>query len=325
MRTIDVGSAGAVRSQSVWHAIAAAMRPGDEPVLSFVQPAEPYVCLGYHRDLGEVDTDFCAAAGLPVLRRMVGGGPVYLDSDQHFFQVTVPAASVPGRRSTTLAALLAPAVEALCQLGVPAELDAFAEITVAGAKVCGHGAGQINEGVTVVGNLITGFDHERATRVVRLSERLRGEVHTLMRAYVSPTPVEVDAWKQAMVAAYARHFGSAARHSPLTAAEEAELHDYDRLLVDPDFVAGTRRVARAVRTIKIRAGVWALEFRPDLDDGRHDVVVTVAEGVIQRASGNLPDGVVGLDLRRATEVLERSDLLRPLAAALTSARAEVAA
>ncbi|MEZ5192527.1 MAG: hypothetical protein R2734_08420 [Nocardioides sp.] len=45
--------------------------------------------------------------------------------------------------------------------------------------------------MTVVGNLITGFDHNRATRVVRLSDRLRGEVHALMD-YVAPTPVRTS-------------------------------------------------------------------------------------------------------------------------------------
>lgn len=325
MRTIDFGEASAVRSQSVWHALAATMRPGDQPVLSFVQPTEPYVCIGYHRDLAEVDTDYCDAAGLPVLRRMVGGGPVYLDGDQYFFQITMPAASVPGRRSTALAALLGPAAEALRRLGVPVELDPFGEITLGRAKVCGHGAGQINDGVTVVGNLITGFDHERATSVVRLSDPLRREVQALMRSYVIPTPVDADAWKQAMVAEYARHFGTTATSDSMTPDEEAALVEYDRLLLDPEFVAGSERPARAVRTIKIRAGVWVLEYRPDALDERQHVVMTVADGVIQRAVGDLPDGVVGLDVARATSVFEQTGALAPLAAALSSAQAEVAA
>ncbi len=177
-----------MRSQSVWHGLAAAMRPDDEPVLSFVQPAEPYVCLGYHRDIAEVDTEYCAEQRLPVLRRMVGGGPVYLDDRQFFFQITLPASAVPGRRSSALATLLAPAVTALQSLGIPAALDEFGEITVGEAKVCGHGAGQVREGVTVVGNLITGFDHARATRILRLSDELRGEVLSLMQSYVVATP-----------------------------------------------------------------------------------------------------------------------------------------
>ncbi|MEZ5192528.1 MAG: hypothetical protein R2734_08425 [Nocardioides sp.] len=109
----------------------------------------------------------------------------------------------------------------------------------------------------------------------------------------------------------------------MTAQEEVALAEYDRLLVDPEFVAGTRRPARAVRTIKIRAGVWVLEYHPDADDERH-VVVTVAGGVIRRASGDLPDGVVGLDLARAATMFEQTGSFAPLAAALSSAQAEVA-
>ncbi len=325
MRTMDFGMVAAVRSQSVWHALAATRAAGDEPVLSFVQPAEPYVCLGYHRDLAEVDTDYCAAAGLPVLRRMVGGGPVYLDSDQHFFQITLPAGAVPGRRSTALTALLAPAVTALRSLGVPVELDTFGEITLDGAKVCGHGAGQIEGGVTVVGNLITRFDHEQATRVVRLSDLLRAEVRPLMTSYVTSTPVDAAAWKRAMVAAYAEHFGQPARPSAMTSTEAAAVEDYDVLLVDPEFVAGPARPARSVRTIKIRAGVWVLEYLPERTSERDHVVLTVADGIVQRAVGALPVGVVGLDLPQAAEVFEHTAGFGPLASALTTAQAEVAA
>jgi lipoate-protein ligase A len=301
------------------------MSRGDAPVLSFVQPSEPYVCIGYHRDIAEVDAEYCSAEGLPVMRRMVGGGPVYLDADQYFFQITLPASSVPGRRSSALATLLAPAVAALRRLGVPAVLDPFGEITLGEAKVCGHGAGQINDGVTVVGNLITGFDHDRATRVVRLSDRLRAEVRSLMESYVTATPLDADAWKQAMVAEYSRHFGTVATQSSMSADEESALAEYDELLVDAEFVAGTSRPTRPVRTIKIRAGVWVLEYQPDEADERRHIVMTVADGVIRSASGNLPEGVVGLDIVRATTLFEQAEALGPLAAALTSAQAEVAA
>jgi lipoate-protein ligase A len=321
VRTIDFGSTSAVRSQSVWHALAAGMGPGDRPVLSFVQPDEPYVCLGYHRALAEVDTEYCRAHGLPVLRRMVGGGPVYLDAQQHFFQVSLPSSAVPARRSAALAQLLSPAVAALRSLGVPAVLDPFGEISRDGAKVCGHGAGQVRDGVTVVGNLITGFTHERATRVLRLSRQVRGEVLGLMRSYVSATPVDVDRWKDAMTREYASHFGTASRPSRMRPDEEEHLARYDRLLADPGFVAGHERPRRAVRTVKVRAGVWVHEWRR----GRRRVVVTVADGVVRRVIGDLPTDLVGVDVGRAGRMLATQADLAPLAGALSSAQAEVAA
>lgn len=318
MRVIDFGEVTALRSQTVWHALCRSMRPGDAPVLSFVQPGEPYVCLGYHRDLAEVDTEYCRTSGLPVMRRMVGGGPVYCDADQIFFQITVPAHAVPARRSTALAGLLTPAMRALRSLGVDAVLDRFGEISVGTAKVCGHGAGQLGEGVTVVGNLISGFDHERAARVLRLDPRVRSVVVELMRRYVAPTAVDPGDWKAAMVAEYSAQFDSAPRPGTLTAEEDAELERMDLRLADADFLAGMPRPSRPVRTVKVRAGVWVHDWQ---GDGER-VVLGVADGRVELASGR--EHLVGMDLDDARLELELERSAAPLVSAIRAAHAEVA-
>lgn len=255
MRVIDFGTTSAVRSQSCWHALARCAAAGDRPTLSFVRPRTPYVCLGFHRRLDEVDTAFCAANDLPVLRRMVGGGPVYLDADQLFFQLTMPARDVVGRRDRVLATLLRPAVEALQALDVAAELDGYGEISVDGAKVCGHGAGQLGDGVVVVGNLITAFDHERAARVLALGSADRTRVLDLMRRHVAATPVDPLAWKGVMILAYAQAVGSRPTFGEPNAAEVAEAERLDALLGDPEFVAGTAPPGPPRRSVKIRGGV----------------------------------------------------------------------
>jgi lipoate-protein ligase A len=256
MRVLDFGTTGAVRSQSVWHALGRCVRAGDGPTLSFVRPGSPYVSLGYHRRLAELDLVYCREHALPVFRRMVGGGPVYLDADQLFFQITLPVAATRGRRDRVLAALLAPAVTALRSLGVAADLDSHGEICVGAAKVCGHGAGQLRDGVVVVGNLITAFDHERATRILALDDAGRSEVLALMRRHVAATQVDPRDWQAAMVAAYARHFGEPARPAQPTPAELAEAAQLDLRLADPEFVAGPERPAPSPHHVKIRGGIY---------------------------------------------------------------------
>lgn len=318
MRVIDFGAVTALRSQTVWHAVCRCMRPGDEPVLSFVRPGEPYVCIGYHRDIAEVDIDYCHAQGLPVLRRMVGGGPVYCDDEQLFFQITVPAHGVPARRSTALTSLLRPAMQALRRLGVDAVLDRFSEISVGPAKVCGHGAGQLGEGVTVVGNLISGFDHDRAARVLALDDEVRGVVAELMRRYVAPTAVDPQDWKAAMVAEYSAQFGSPPRADSLTEEETAELDRMDDRLSDADFLVGMPRPVRPVRTVKVRAGVWVHDWR---GDGER-VVMGVADGRVEIASGR--EHLVGMPLDDARLELELERGAAPLVSAIRAAHAEVA-
>ena len=128
LRIIDFGQVSPLRSQTAWHAVAYGVSEGAPATLSFARPSHPYVCVGYHRDLAEVDRDYCRRHGLPVYRRMVGGGPVYLDSGQLFFQVTLPATAVSPSRVEALRVLLAPAVTAFQAAGVDARLDDDGEI-----------------------------------------------------------------------------------------------------------------------------------------------------------------------------------------------------
>ena len=318
MRVIDFGTVKPLRSQTVWHALCRAMRPGDAPVLSFVRPAGPYVSIGYHRDIAEVDTDYCRAAGLPVYRRMVGGGPVYCDADQLFFQISVPARDLPAHRATALVALLRPAMRALRRLGVDAEVDRFGEISVGAAKVCGHGAGQLGDGATVVGNLITGFDHERAARVLRLDPEVRAVVLRLMRSHVAATLIDPAAWQAAMVSEYAEHFDRQPRRGRLTPGEMHQLARMDHRLANPDFVAGASRPVRPVRTVKVRAGAWVHDWR---SDGER-VVLGIAGGTVQVADGR--EHLVGLSLDEARQQLEREDRAGALVSAIQAAHAEVA-
>jgi lipoate-protein ligase A len=318
MRVIDFGTVSALRSQTVWHALCRAVQPGDAPVLSFVRPRDPYVSIGYHRDLTEIDTAYCGAEGLPIYRRMVGGGPVYCDAGQLFFQVSLPARDLPARRATALATLLAPAVRALRRLGVEAELDRFGEISVGAAKVCGHGAGQLGAGATVVGNLITTFDHDRATRVLSLDPEVRSVALELMRRHVAATPVDAALWQAEMVHEYAEHFGSAPQYEPLSPMATDELGRMDRLLGSERFVAGTPRPVRAVRTVKVRAGAWVHEWR----SGAERVVLGIAGGTVEVAVGR--EHLIGLRLEDAIHELERENDAAPLVTAIQTAHAEVA-
>ena len=87
IRLLDLGTVSALRSQTVYHAVAHAMTEDTPDTIILVSPAEPYVCIGYHQELEkEVDLDYCRAHGLPVYRREVGGGAVYLDDGQLFAQ-----------------------------------------------------------------------------------------------------------------------------------------------------------------------------------------------------------------------------------------------
>ncbi len=328
LRVIDFGQVTPLRSQTLWHTVSYGVSGGQPATLSFARPSAPYVCVGYHRDLAEVDRDYCLAEGLPVYRRMVGGGPVYLDDGQLFFQICLPAATVPVARLDALRLLLAPAVTAFRSVGVPARLDEDGEICAGDRKICGHGAGQIEDAVVLCGNLIERFDHERATRVLAVADPAqRAETLRLMRRYVAPTPVDASAFQAAVTRAYAQALGLDAAPGELTATEELCLADLDDRFTSADWLAGPRRASgQAARQVKVRAGVWTVAAQA----GPAKVVASVVAGTVHRAWLTAPGlngdteaaerAVTGVPLPAVPEVLARfGEPGRQLAAAFAGA------
>jgi lipoate-protein ligase A len=296
LRVIDFGRVSALRSQTLWHALAYGVSRGAPPTLSFMRPSRPYVGLGYHRRLDEADVAACTEAGLPVLRRMVGGGVVYLDEHQQFFQICVPLATVPRGREAALRRLLAPAVAVFRAAGVPAELDYDLEITVGDRKVCGHGAAQIEDAVVVVGNLMERFDHAAAGRVLALPEEVRAEVVRLMRRYVVATPADAAAFRAGAISAYSEALGCEPVPRGLSTYERERLRELDARFRSPEWVRGPQRPlpaspmpggpgASPAVTVKLRAGVWV--FCAEYERAR--AVASVVGGRIERVRVSDPE------------------------------------
>src|SRR4030042_3775404 len=72
------------QSMLVFHALA---RLGFEGLV-IVSPDIPLASVGYFQDAAkEIDLNYCKNAGIPVMRREVGGGATYLDKNQVFYQL----------------------------------------------------------------------------------------------------------------------------------------------------------------------------------------------------------------------------------------------
>jgi lipoate-protein ligase A len=269
LRIIDAGTVNAVRSQSLWHGIASAMTEDAAPTLSFCRSAEPYVCIGFHRSLDELDLAACGDLGLPIIRRQIGGGPVYIDQDQLFFQLTLPAAQAPVRVDRLYQRFLGPAVTAFRALGLEASLSGLNDIVVGDRKISGTGAGRIRNGVTVVGNVIFRFPHRSMARVLALPNAVRDEYRALMQRYVSSLAAEGlenvgdDEAKQSLIQAYAGAFEAQPDDDRLTALEESEIAEWDARLTDGKWLAGrakpeTLPTQESFHRVKINTAVWLI-------------------------------------------------------------------
>lgn len=316
MRVLDFGPVSARRSQTLWHAVAKGVAAGSPATLSMMHPTEPYVSIGFHSDVATIDRAFCRKAGLPVFRRMVGGGPVYLDHRQHFFQIAVHKSELPATRPAALRRLLDPAVSAFRAAGIDAVLDDNLEIVVGEAKVCGHAAGEIDDAVVVVGNLITGFDHDRATRILAMPhEEARDELRELMGRYVTATPADPTVFNQGLVEAYADALELEPRAGDPTPYEWDKVDEFDLLLGEPDWLGRTIRAPAPSWRVKVRAGVWL--YAAEADDtrlaaglrGDEIVGIRLADPGLNGRSTEVAASLIGMTLRDAKAAL--GDFGRP--------------
>ncbi len=168
-------------SQALYHAAAHLGRE----VLFILRPATPYVCLGFHQDAqAEIDLAYCQQAAIPVFRREVGGGAVYLDGDQLFFQLILrrDRPGVPENIAAFYAKYLGPVVQTYRDFGVDAQYRPVNDIVTAdGRKISGTGAAEIEDTVVLVGNFIVDFNYETMVRCLRVpDEKFRDKVHKTM-------------------------------------------------------------------------------------------------------------------------------------------------
>lgn len=168
-------------SQALYHAAAHLGREA----LFLIRPSTPYVCIGFHQDAKqEIDLDFTREHSIPVFRREVGGGAVFLDGMQLFFQLIVRGdrPEVPKGTVDFYRKFLQPVVETFRAFGVPAEYRPVNDIlTEQGRKISGTGAAQIDDMMVLVGNFIQDFDYETMSKCLRVpDEKFRDKVHKTM-------------------------------------------------------------------------------------------------------------------------------------------------
>jgi lipoate-protein ligase A len=266
VRVINFGLVSAPRSQAAWYGIADRLAPSDEPVLAMCEPAEPYVCIGLNQDAElELDRDFCAANGIAVLRRRLGGGAVLLDSRQMIFHFIFPQHAVPRRPEELYPHFIEPVLRTYRDFGIDARYRPLNDIHVDGRKIGGTAAALLGEAAVLGGMFLFDFDGALMARCLRVpSEKFRDKLRTGLEDYVTsmrrllgeaPPRREVAA---AFVAHAAGCLGTAPAADVARPDEAAAIAAEERLLVDPQWLD---RVGRKLVPpgVKLAAGVHLTE------------------------------------------------------------------
>ncbi len=266
MKLYNLGKVPWDDSQLIYHALADLGREG----LILLSPASPYVCIGFHQNVEQdVDLAFCGKKAIPVFRREVGGGAVYLDGGQLFFQLVLRPDNpcIPASKEAFYRKFLEPVVGIYRRLGIPAAYKPINDVVAGSRKISGSGVGEIGDGVVFVGNLIVDFNYEMMARVLKVpDEKFRDKVHKTLVENLSTIRRELGdagaaAWTEErlnalMIEAFAKLLGPFE-----TAAVDPALRsrmDALRPLMLSDSWLVQRRGRGAGRDIRIRAGLHLL-------------------------------------------------------------------
>jgi lipoate-protein ligase A len=238
LSVFDDGFCVAAEAQARDRAAVRAVAAGDirRAVLRFCR-CRPAALLGRHQwPEKELRLGYCREQGIAVVRRLSGGGALYVDEGQLAWSLVLPRASGDGRPD--LATLLERAcrgvARGLARLGVKTRFKAPNDLEVAGRKLAGCHVAVEPGAVLLHGTVLMTADVERMLHALRVpTEKLspkgldgaRRRLVTL--AELLDAPPETAALREALVAGLSGVFGLEVGHalsaSPAPPASAAEV------------------------------------------------------------------------------------------------------
>jgi lipoate-protein ligase A len=326
IRILDIGLVSPMRSQAIYHGVAYAMQPDTPDTIILVGPTEPYVCIGYHQELEkEVDVDYCREHGLPIYRREVGGGAVYLDKGQVFTQWIFHRDRLPASLEERFALYIKPLVDTYQSLGIPAHHRPVNDVHVQGKKIGGTGAAQMGDAEVVVGSLMFDFNFELMARVLKVpSEKMRDKIYQSLNEYMTTmtrqlgqTP-DYEVVKREYIRQVVDVLGRPAEYTDPTPEELAVTEELEQRFASDEWLY-QKGGLRQTGAVKIHADVYLVEAAYKSPGGLIRATARLREGRIDdlTLSGDftlLPSFAVG--------ALEQA--LRGVALAAAPLRAKVA-
>lgn len=279
------------------------MSPDAPDTIILLAPDRPHFCVGFHQDpRQELDLEYCRLHDYPILRRRVGGGTTYLDSNQLYYQFVFHHRRAPATVEALYKHALAAPVETLRALGLDTELRAGNEIVANGKRIAGTGAGRIAEASVVVGNFLFDFDYaamagawpapnEGYRRLAR--EGLERYVTTLRREL--PHPPTMEQVRTLLVEKIAETLSRPLEGGELTDHEEELERSAEAELLSRERLFEVESTAR--RGLKIADGVWMFNELCYLlvggSDGALDVSARVHSHKIDGLAIEAPGGFGG--------------------------------
>jgi lipoate-protein ligase A len=245
-RWIDLGRVEPIGFHAAYAGLAEAQGPEAVPIVVWGR-ASAHLCLGQSQGRCEV------ADGLevPVVRRPLGGGTVWVDEQQVSYALIAPLEDAPRRHEEWYAWALAPAIATFAAFELPVERRAE-DLWLGGRKIAGSGAATIGRCAVVASSFLLRFPRDRfAACVAAPSPGFRRALYAALELamtdwahHAAPPPEPM--LRRAFHAALPEALGWAARPSGMRGEELAAIAAWHDELAEP-IEHGRPRVAGGIK------------------------------------------------------------------------------
>jgi len=208
----------------------------------------PTALIGRHQDLSrELNLDYCVEQGVGIVRRITGGGAIYLDEGQLGWELVFHRSSLGIAALPDIAREICNAVAAgLGRLGVDARFRPRNDIEVDGRKISGTGGFYDGNVLIYQGTVLVDLNPENMVRALKVPQgklakrkldSAAGRVVTLKQLLGDATP-DMATIQRALVEGLEQGLGIEAVPGEITAEEErlARRH-YDEEIGTDEFVS----------------------------------------------------------------------------------------
>jgi lipoate-protein ligase A len=207
---------------------------------------EPCALIGRHQDLSrEVKLDYCQQNNIQTVRRITGGGAIYMDQGQIGWALVFSKKTLGLFDLTELASEICKAAAAgLSRLGIRAEFRPRNDIEVEGRKIAGTGGFFDGNTVFYQGTVLVDSSPNVMMRALNVAQAKLQKRNldsaaarvTNLRELLGKTP-KIEVVKQAMLGGFRDHLGiSTTTESPSDEEEKLAREFFDEEIGQDNFV-----------------------------------------------------------------------------------------
>ena len=196
----------------------------------------PTVLIGRHQDLSrEIDLDYCARHDIGTVRRITGGGAIYLDEGQLGWELVFHRASLGIAALPDVAREICNAAAAGLQaLGVDAKFRPRNDIEVGGRKISGTGGFYDGDVLIYQGTVLVDLNPQRMVNALRVPQSKldkrdldsAAQRVVTLKELLGPATPDLELIKVALVKGFKDVLGIEAEYGDITEGEERLARQY---------------------------------------------------------------------------------------------------